>query len=146
MQLLQPELISEMTLLIITKFFTFRQVDLQAWEEDEDEWEIREEGGGDTWEFEIRPCAERLFMDLVINFQSLLNDSLVSLKVTILETLKCWILLTLHPTQIQLFQSFAGNVQQDIVRKDAVYTALGLSSNVIFKSFGKFQVSQPVKE
>ena len=78
MQLLKPELISEMALLIITKFFTFRQIDLQAWEEDEDEWEIREEGGGDTWEFEIRPCAERLFMDLVINFQSLLIDPLVS--------------------------------------------------------------------
>ncbi|EHL02157.1 putative Importin-11 [Glarea lozoyensis 74030] len=46
------DLVRQMANIIVTKFFIFRQVDLEAWEEDEDEWEIREEGGGDTWEFE----------------------------------------------------------------------------------------------
>ncbi|RAL58187.1 hypothetical protein DID88_002322 [Monilinia fructigena] len=58
-QLLTEQLIAEMASVIVTKFFVFRQADLESWEEDEDEWEIREEGGGDTWEFEVRPCAEK---------------------------------------------------------------------------------------
>jgi len=76
-QLLTDQLVAEMANVIVTKFFVFRQIDLEAWEEDEDEWEIREEGGGDTWEFEIRPCAEKLFMDLVLNFKQLLTEPLL---------------------------------------------------------------------
>lgn len=111
-QLLTEQLIAEMASVIVTKFFVFRQVDLESWEEDEDEWEIREEGGGDTWEFEVRPCAEKLFMDLVINFKDLLVAPL-----------------------LQYFQSVKGSNGQSVVTKDAVYTAMGLSAAVIFQSF-----------
>jgi len=110
--LLTDELVSQMASIIVTKFFVFRQVDLEAWEEDEDEWEIREEGGGDTWEFEVRPCSEKLFMDLVLNFKQLLVEPLLS-----------------------FFQSVAGTSQATVVTKDAVYTAMGLSAPVVFKSF-----------
>jgi hypothetical protein len=110
--LLTDELVSQMASIIVTKFFVFRQVDLEAWEEDEDEWEIREEGGGDTWEFEVRPCSEKLFMDLVLNFKQLLVEPLLS-----------------------FFQSVAGTGQATVVTKDAVYTAMGLSAPVVFKSF-----------
>ncbi|CAG8952857.1 hypothetical protein HYFRA_00007571 [Hymenoscyphus fraxineus] len=111
-QLLTDELVSQMANVIVTNFFIFRQVDLEAWEEDEDEWEIREEGGGDTWEFEVRPCSEKLFMDLVINYKHLLVDPLLS-----------------------FFQSVAGTDQASVVTKDAVYTAMGLSAPVVFQSF-----------
>lgn len=111
-QLLTDALVGQMASIIVTKFFVFRQVDLQAWEEDEDEWEIREEGGGDTWEFEVRPCAEKLFMDLVINYKHLLVEPLLS-----------------------FFQSVAGTGQSSVVTKDAVYTAMGLSAPVIHQSF-----------
>lgn len=111
-QLLTDELVSQMASVIVTNFFVFRQVDLEAWEEDEDEWEIREEGGGDTWEFEVRPCSEKLFMDLVINFKHLLVEPLLS-----------------------FFQSVAGTNQSTVVTKDAVYTAMGLSAPVVFQSF-----------
>lgn len=111
-QLLTDDLVCQIANVIVTKFFVFRQVDLQAWEEDEDEWEIREEGGGDTWEFEVRPCSEKLFMDLVINFKHLLVDPLLS-----------------------FFQSVAGTDQASVVTKDAVYTAMGLSAPVVFQSF-----------
>jgi len=110
-QLLTAELVSQIAHVIVTKFFVFRQVDLEAWEEDEDEWEIREEGGGDTWEFEIRPCAEKLFMDLVLNFKTLLVEPLLS-----------------------FFGSVAGSGQGSVVTKDAVYTAMGLSAPVVFQS------------
>lgn len=111
-QLLTDELVAAIANTIVTKFFVFRQVDLEAWEEDEDEWEIREEGGGDTWEFEVRPCSEKLFMDLVINFKHLLVLPLLS-----------------------FFQSVAGESHSTVVTKDAVYTAMGLSAPVVFQSF-----------
>jgi hypothetical protein len=111
-QLLTEEVVASIANTIVTKFFVFRQVDLEAWEEDEDEWEIREEGGGDSWESEVRPCSEKLFMDLVINFKDLLVKPLLS-----------------------FFQSVAGESNSTIVTKDAVYTAMGLSAPVVFQSF-----------
>jgi hypothetical protein len=110
--LLTDDLVAGIANIIVTKFFVFRQVDLEAWEEDEDEWEIREEGGGDTWEFEVRPCSEKLFMDLVINFKHLLVQPLLS-----------------------FFQSVAGTEHSNVVTKDAVYTAMGLSAPVVFQTF-----------
>lgn len=111
-ELFIDDLVSEIASVIVTKFFVFRQIDLEAWEEDEDEWEIREEGGGDTWEFELRPCAEKLFMDLVINFKHLLVQPLLG-----------------------FFMSVAGADQGNVVTKDAVYTAMGLSAAVVHESF-----------
>ncbi len=111
-QLLTNDLVAQIASIMVTKFFVFRQVDLEAWEEEPDEWEIREEGGGDTWEFEIRPCSEKLFMDLVINYKDLLVQPLLS-----------------------FFQSVTGNGQSSVVTKDAVYTAMGLSAPVVFESF-----------
>lgn len=111
-QLLTDALVGQMASAIVTKFFVFRQVDLESWEEDEDEWEIREEGGGDSWEFEIRPCSEKLFMDLVLNFKNLLVQPLLS-----------------------FFNSVAGTSQSSVVQKDSVYTAMGLSAPVVFQSF-----------
>ena len=110
-QLFTNELVLEMANLILTKFFVFRQVDLEAWEEDEDEWEIREEGGGDAWEYDIRPCAEKLFMDLVLNFKLVLVDQLLA-----------------------VFHSAAGLNQTSLVAKDSIYTAMGLSAPVVFQS------------
>jgi len=122
-QLLTDELVSQIAHVIVTKFFVFRQVDLEAWEEDEDEWEIREEGGGDTWEFEIRPCAEKLFMDLVLNFKALLVEPLLS-----------------------FFGSVAGSSQSSVVTKDAVYTAMGLSAPVVFQSECFFGIQSPFSD
>jgi hypothetical protein len=111
-QLLTDELVSEMASVIVTKFFVFRQADLEAWNEDPDQWEIREDAGGDGWEFEVRPCSERLFMDLVINFKHLLVQPLLS-----------------------FFQSVAGASQANVVTKDSVYTAMGLSAPVVSNEF-----------
>ncbi|TAQ85162.1 hypothetical protein B7494_g6515 [Chlorociboria aeruginascens] len=110
--LLTDQLVSQIADVIVTKFFVFRQVDLEAWEEDEDEWEMGEHGDSETWEFEVRPCSEKLFMDLVVNFQTLLVAPLLS-----------------------FFQSVADVNESSIVKKDAVYTAMGLSAPVVFQSF-----------
>ncbi|TVY39795.1 Importin [Lachnellula subtilissima] len=111
-ELLTENLVAQLANVIVTKFFVFRQADLEAWEDDQDEWEIKEEGGGDTSEFEVRPCSEKLFMDLVINYKDLLVQPLLS-----------------------FFQSVASGSDSTVVTKDAVYTAMGLSAPVVFKSF-----------
>ena len=77
-QLLSDSLIREMMETLVTRFFVFRPKDLREWEEEPEEWERREEGEGDAWEFSVRSCAEKLFLDLVINNKALLIEPLLS--------------------------------------------------------------------
>jgi len=62
---------------LVTRFFVFRPRDLRDWEEEPEEWERREEGEGEFWEFSIRSCSEKLFLDLVINYKDLLVQPLL---------------------------------------------------------------------
>lgn len=113
-ELFTDELVSHMASVIVTKFFTFRGVDMEAWEDDLEEWEAREDAGGDGWEFEVRPCSEKLFMDLVLNYKSLLV-----------------------PPLLNFFQSVGGNDPSldHIILKDSVYTAMGLAAPVLAGDF-----------
>lgn len=76
--LLTESFVREMMETIVTQFFVFRSRDLREWAEEPEEWERREEGEGDVWEFSIRSCSEKLFLDLVINFNNLLVEPLLS--------------------------------------------------------------------
>ena len=62
---------------MVTKFFVFRPRDLREWQDEPDEWERREEGEGDVWEFSVRSCAEKLFLDVMINYKDLLVQPLL---------------------------------------------------------------------
>ena len=108
-QLLTDELITEFAITIVTKFFVFRPADLQSWEEHEDEWEG---GASDAWEFEVRPCSEKLFCDLVINYKVLLVDPLLS-----------------------FFHSVAATPDSSLISRDSVYTAMGLSAGAFYDRF-----------
>lgn len=63
--------------LVVTKFFRLRDADFQEWDAEPEEWEKKEEVSSEGWEFSIRSCAEKLFLDLVIHFKSLLIDRLL---------------------------------------------------------------------
>ena len=76
--LLTESFVREMMETIVTQFFVFRSRDLRDWAEEPEEWERREEGEGDVWEFSIRSCSEKLFLDLVINFNNLLVEPLLN--------------------------------------------------------------------
>ncbi|KAH3986895.1 hypothetical protein HBI56_219490 [Parastagonospora nodorum] len=106
-QLLTDDLVREMISAIVTRFFVFRPSDLRMWEEDPDEWEKMEEGGED-WEFAIRPCAEKLFLDLAKNFKELIIQPL-----------------------LQVFYTVATPDNEDVLFKDSVYTAIGLAADVL---------------
>lgn len=103
-QLFKPGLVIQIVNSIITHLFVFRKADLEAWEEDPEEWEQQEQSEGNAYEWEVRPCAEKLFLDLLTNFKDLLIPPLLS-----------------------YFQT-AQSAQADIATKEAVYTALGLSA------------------
>lgn len=121
-ELLTDAFVLQMANVIVTKFFVFRRVDLEAWDEAPDEWEAREDSSW-AWQFEIRPCCEGLFMDLVLNFKHLLQNPLLA-----------------------FFGSVAG--ESDVVNKDSVYTAMGLSAAVVYPDFDfdSFLVNTLVKD
>ncbi|KAI0473663.1 putative importin 11 [Xylariaceae sp. FL0804] len=117
--LFNDEFVVQMANVIITHLFVFRQADLQAWEEDPQEWEQQEEAQGNAYEWEVRPCAEKLFLDLLTHYKRLLIQPLLSYFAT------------------------AENPQADVVAKEAVYTAMGLAAPIVEQdfSFDKILVS-----
>ncbi|KAI9669273.1 MAG: hypothetical protein M1829_005151 [Trizodia sp. TS-e1964] len=96
---------------LITRFFVFRASDLRDWEEDPEEWEKKEDGEGESWEFSIRPCSEKLFLELVIYFKDLLTQPLLN-----------------------VFRSVATPENSNLLFKDSVYNAVGLSASVLSES------------
>ncbi|KAH8700376.1 putative importin 11 [Talaromyces proteolyticus] len=91
--------------LLISKFFKLRRIDFQEWEEEPEEWERKEDTISEAWEFSIRPCSEKLFLDLIISFKTLLI-----------------------PQLLNVFYSFANPQNRDILMKDSLYSAIGLAS------------------
>ncbi|EME46887.1 hypothetical protein DOTSEDRAFT_126805 [Dothistroma septosporum NZE10] len=94
--------------IMVTKFFVFRASDLREWQEAPEEWEKREEGDGEDWEFSVRSCSEKLFLDLAINYKGIIVQPLLS-----------------------VFYTVANPQNEDILFKDSVYTAIGLSAAVV---------------
>lgn len=110
---------------LVTQYFVLRQVDLRDWQEEPDEWEKREEEIADAWEFSLRACAERLFLDLVINFKELLV-----------------------PRLIQVFYNYASIDNTEVFLKDSLYTAIGVAAPCLEDSldFNTFLCSTLVPE
>jgi hypothetical protein len=82
MQLFTEEFVINVMELLVTQFFRFRKIDFQDWEEEPEDWEKREEENSDAWEFSIRSCSEKLFLDLVIHFKDLLIPRLLTVFYT----------------------------------------------------------------
>jgi hypothetical protein len=110
-ELLNNDFVVRMVNIIITHLFVFRKADLDAWEQDPEEWEQQEQSEGSAYQWEVRPCAERLFLDLLVNYKELLIPPLLS-----------------------YFQTASGP-EADIATKEAVYTAMGLAAPCIFNFF-----------
>ena len=81
--LLTEDFVKEVMNVIVTKFFVFRDTDLREWEEDPEEWERVVEGESEGFEFSIRPCSEKLFLDLAIHFRGLLVQPLLEVFGTV---------------------------------------------------------------
>lgn len=110
-ELLKDELVMHVTNVIITKLLIFRQADLEAWETDPEEFEATERCDGEAWLFSVRPCAERVFLDLLVHYKKLLTPPLLT----------------------YFNQATASNT--DVITKEAIYTAMGASAPNIEGSF-----------
>ncbi|KKY18054.1 putative importin 11 [Phaeomoniella chlamydospora] len=102
--ILTESFVTQMMELVVTKFFVFRESDLHDWQQEPEEWERREEDIADAWEFSIKSCSEKLFLDLVMYFKDLLV-----------------------PRLLQVFYQFATPDKQDVFLKDSLYSAVGLA-------------------
>lgn len=77
-QLLSQQFVQEVMETVITKFFVFREADLRDWEEEPEEWEQTMESEGEGFEFSIRPCAEKVFLDLALNYRDVIVQPLLA--------------------------------------------------------------------
>ncbi|KAI0170404.1 putative importin 11 [Pestalotiopsis sp. NC0098] len=109
--LLNSDFIVDMANTIISNFLVFRETDLEAWIEDPEEWEQQEESGGNAWEWEVRPCAEQVLRLLLVSYKHLLVEPLLG-----------------------YFQR-ARDPEADIMLKESIYTALGISASYLEKQF-----------
>ncbi|PWW79173.1 ARM repeat-containing protein [Tuber magnatum] len=124
-QLFTPETVTHCMEVLVTKYFVIRPSDLAEWEEDPEGWSERWENAVESWEFLIRPCAEKLFMDLVLNFKETLGEPLM-----------------------RVFSSVSSDEKSDVLIKDAIYTAVGLAAPVLHPAlnFDQFMHNTLVKE
>lgn len=77
-QLFTHEFVINVMELLISRFFRLHKLDFQEWEEEPEEWEKKEEEISDAWEFSIRSCSEKLFLDLITHFKALLVPQLLN--------------------------------------------------------------------
>ena len=98
--------------ILVSKFFVFTPRDLKQWEEEPDEWERSQEGMGDDWEFSVRVCSEKLFLETVIYFKA---DLLPSLTNIISRAIR--------------------NISNNVWHKDSTYAAIGLAAPVLHDHF-----------
>lgn len=76
--LLTEDFAQTMMQILVTQFFVFRPRDLRDWEEQPEEWERREEGEDNVWEYSVRSCAEKLFLELMLNYKAQLVQPLLA--------------------------------------------------------------------
>lgn len=110
-QLFSDDFVHQMARTVITHLLVFRKADMNAWEEDPEEWEQQEESQGNAYEWEVRPCAEKLFLDLLTHYKNLLLEPLLAYFAT------------------------AQDPQASITAKEAVYTTMGLAAAMVESAF-----------
>ncbi|KAK6820595.1 importin 11 [Apiospora arundinis] len=109
--LLTDDMIIKIASLIISHLLIFRKADLDAWEEEPEEWEQQEEAQGAAWEWEVRPCAEQLLQQLLTHYKQLLMQPLLA-----------------------YFGSLQ-NPELDVMVKEAVYNTIGLAAAHVENQF-----------
>ncbi|KAL2257554.1 hypothetical protein VTK26DRAFT_9478 [Humicola hyalothermophila] len=121
--LLTRDLLLDIVQVIISKLFVFRKSDLEAWEEDPEGWESQERLEGQAYEWAIRPCAERLLLDLLTHYREL-GEPLLA------------------------YCDLATKVDMDIITKEAAYCALGCAAAIIHPAFDfdRFLTTSLVKD
>ncbi|KAK8064903.1 importin 11 [Apiospora phragmitis] len=109
--LLTDDLVVKIAHLIISRLLIFRKADIEAWEEEPEEWEQQEEAQGAAWEWEVRPCAEQLLQQLITHYKQLLMEPLLAYFATLQDP------------------------QLENMVREAVYNTIGLAAAHVEKHF-----------
>lgn len=117
-QILREDFVLQLFQLIVTKFLPLNAIDLCQWDEEPEEFVRKYEEIPGAWEIAIRPSTEKLLLDLVINFKSIIVPKLQ-----------------------QAFDRVK-SPDVDVFQKESVYSAIGIAAasleNVLdFNSFVK---------
>lgn len=102
---LSEEFVKNAVQLLITRFMPLNPTDLEQWMADPEEWVNNEDKENDLWEYEMRPCSERVLMQLCSQY-----DQVV---IPLLE---------------DIFKQVAAKRSvdlQSVVQKEALYCAIG---------------------
>ncbi|GLH14983.1 Importin-11 [Gryllus bimaculatus] len=99
--------LTEMCTKLVTHYFLLTREDLELWDSDPESFATDE--GGESWKYSLRPCTESLFLALFHEFR-----------------------VTLVPVLLEMIQNNHALVPPEdlnaILRKDAVYNAVGLAA------------------
>jgi len=77
--LLTNVFVNELCEVLINRFFIFVPSDIEEWTAEPEEWEMKEEVDERDYELFVRPCAERLFLDIVLNYKELVIQPVIDL-------------------------------------------------------------------
>ena len=125
-ELYTPAAAAEWMREIIAHFFVFRQSDLHEWEEEPEEWEMKDEKEAEGFEFSMRASAEKLFLDLIINYRDILVEPLLSAFYVLIGEHFCVDYSILGWLTIE-----KGDANADLLTKESMYTAIGLAAPVL---------------
>lgn len=78
-QLLTPDFVNICAETLVSQYMLLTPQDFSKWEEDPEGWAISL--GSENWEFELRPCAEMTFMNLLSQYR----DQLVPIMLNLVE-------------------------------------------------------------
>ena len=87
--LLSSSFVEDIMNITVTKFFIIREAELHEWGEDPEEWENKEETESEGFEFSIRPCAEKLFLDVALNYKDILVGPLLQVFANVASKYNC---------------------------------------------------------
>lgn len=102
-----PTTLTEMCRKLVTHYFLLTPDDLQLWDADPESFATDE--GGESWKYSLRPCTETLFLSVFHEFRTILSP----------------VLLEMIRDNHQLVEP---SDLPGILRKDAVYNAVGLAA------------------
>ncbi|KAJ5586948.1 uncharacterized protein N7459_002713 [Penicillium hispanicum] len=123
-ELFTVQFVVETMELLVTQFFRFRNSDFQEWEAEPEYWEKREEVSSEAWEFSIRSCSEKLFLDLVIHFKGLLIDRLLD----VFHSFAREYCIDFAERMADTNNDCSGTDNRDVLLKDSLYSAIGLAA------------------
>lgn len=102
---LSQDFVENAVTFLVTRFMPLNPKDLEGWMMNPEEWVNTEDKEDEQWQFEIRPCAERVLMTFANQYREVVSPLLVKAFTNVNER---------PPVGLQ-----------DIVQKEAVYCAIG---------------------